>query len=166
MIQDIRGRFALLAMFADGDGGPIVLDEPPSFRVYDGESGRVGQGLAEPFLTGVITEVTNTEPAVLTSAGHDLTDNTLILIDGVLGAVGVNGLRRVEPIDLQRFAVASAAGGDYAGGGVWTVAGLYRLVIDGQTLASLEPGRHYTVLIDAMVNGQPRIGPVLEFDAA
>jgi len=86
-------------------GGPITHSTTPLLSVTP--------------TTKTITAATNATPVVVTSAGHGLSNDTWVLVTGVLGATGANGLWQVKSAATDTFALgtASVAGGDYTSGG-------------------------------------------------
>ena len=165
MIQDVRADFALLLQIVDADGAPVDPDDLPTFRVLDGTAGVVGSGTAEQFQSGVVTGVTNANPAVVTSASHGLVSGTVVTVAGVGGATGANGTRVATVLSGSTFSVPVAAGGSYTSGGSWKATGLVKLPFDTSLRSVLEPGRAYTVLVDYEEGGDPRTRQ-LDFVAA
>lgn len=148
---------ALLVQVLDASESPVAPDAAPTYRIYDGSVGLVSSGVMTLALTGDISNVTNVNPAVITSSDHGLTDGTRIAIAGVLGATGANGNRTVTRINDDTFSVAlSGAPGVYTDGGAWTVIGLYKMPFDSSLRSQLEPGRHYTVAIDYELSSTPK----------
>lgn len=71
--------------------------------------------------TGTITGVTNATPVAVTSAGHGLTTGTVVKIDGVGGASGVNNTWAITVTGPNTFTLDdSTSAGVYTGGGTWT----------------------------------------------
>lgn len=166
MLVDTQADSNLLFQLLSAAGVPIDPDAAPTYRVYDGNAGLVASGTLERALTGTVSDVTNANPAVVTDAGHDLSDGTVVVIAGVGGATGVNGTRRVTRLTDDTFSVPVAAGGAYTSGGTWYVQGLYKLAVDTPLRTALEPGAAYTVLVDYLVSAANTALPPLRFNAA
>ncbi len=99
-MEEMKRRFA-----------PIVTG-PPIFEQFDIK--------VTAILTGSISDVTNTDPAEITSTAHGLEDGDEIDITGVVGSTGVNGTFVITLIDDDTFSVDVDAGGVYDTGGTWT----------------------------------------------
>jgi hypothetical protein len=78
--------------------------------------------LYNPFIG--ITAVTNVaNAAITTSAAHGLTTGQTVVISGVLGATGANGIWTVTVVDTTHFTINNASGpGTYTSGGTAEVA--------------------------------------------
>lgn len=144
---------------------PVAPDAAPTFHVYDGAGGEVAAGTCTKVLTGTVTGVTNTTPAVVTSAAHGLTDGTVVKISGVGGSAGVNGTRPITRVDANTFSVAVAAGGAYTAGGAWEIAGLYKIPFDSSLRTLLEPGRAYTIAVYYQISAVDKVD-IVRFNAA
>ncbi len=69
---------------------------------------------------GSISDATNGETIVVTSAAHGLSDGDRITIYGVQGNTNANGVFTVTEIDDDHFSLDSSIGSDiYSGGGRW-----------------------------------------------
>ncbi len=69
---------------------------------------------------GTITDVTNANPAEITSSSHGLVTDDIITIEGVTGSTGVNDTLAITKTGTNTFTVPVDAGGAYGGGGTWT----------------------------------------------
>lgn len=153
MIQDISADFTLTFQLADSSDTPVSPDAAPTFRVYDGEDGLVGDGTATPFLTGDIDTVSNANPAVVTAASHKLRGVVRVTISGVVGPTAVNTTTTATVVDASTFTVPidTSAASAYVSGGVWLAVGAYSIEFDSSIRSAMEPGRTYTVFIDYAV---------------
>jgi hypothetical protein len=71
--------------------------------------------------SGVITNLQDATPIVITSAGHNLTTGATVTITGVLGDTAANTTTTVTVIDANNFSLdGTATSGTWAGGGIWT----------------------------------------------
>lgn len=148
MIYDIRTDFEIPFQIVTSTGTPVSPDAAPTYRIY-GDSGLVASGTLDNLLTGVVSNVTNTNPAVITDTDHKLTSGTVVVITGVVGATGVNSQNLVATyVTADTFSVPVAAGGAYVSGGAWVVVGAYVVNCDSTVRAALEAGRAYACIID------------------
>jgi|GEM_PF-568160 len=80
--------------------------------------------------SGSISDVTNANPAIVTSTGHGLSTGAEVLITGIVGMTELNGnTYRITAIDGNTFrleGVDSSGYSSYSSGGTW--------VVDGDTL--------------------------------
>jgi hypothetical protein len=78
-------------------------------------------------LSGTYTAGTGTwnrapEPIVITSPGHGLANGTPVIVSGVGGQTGANGLFLVGNATANTFTLIGSAGtGAYTSGGIWTI---------------------------------------------
>jgi hypothetical protein len=74
-----------------------------------------------PYLTGTITNATNTSPIVVTSAAHGLTSGARVVITGVGGNTNANATWTVNVVDANTFNLIGSSGNSaYTSGGAWT----------------------------------------------
>jgi hypothetical protein len=115
--------------------------------------------LSPPSGRQMITNATNTNPIVVTSADHGLADDDVITIINVGGNGAAKGTFAVTVIDDDSFSLDGSTGdGDYTGGGQWFQClaetdgltmgdegdGLYSIDIDGSI--GLNPQQVYIVI--------------------
>lgn len=124
------------------------------FRIY-GPAGLMSNGTGtlgfkDPSATGgTITNATNASPIVITSAGHGLTNGTIVHVSGVTGNTGANGEFAVTVIDANTFSLNGSVGnGAYVSGGVWHVAGLYDINYTVLGANGFVSGQNYSMLIN------------------
>lgn len=141
----------------DADKQPVAPDAAPTWRVY-GASGILANagGTTSLAHTGTITGVTNANPAVVTSANHNLQTGQRVTISGVVGATGVNGTNVVTRIDANSFSVPVAAGGAYVSGGTFNVTGFYKASIVCTGANGFEAGEAFFVHYSWAVGGASR----------
>jgi hypothetical protein len=72
-------------------------------------------------LTGNITNATNVNPIVITSANHGLATAQSVTITGVGGDTAANGTWSITKIDANTFSIPVAGNGAYTGGGTWVL---------------------------------------------
>lgn len=89
----------------------------------------MGIELATPL---VITDVTNTDPAVVTSASHNLVNGDMVRITGVGGATGVNIDVLVSGKTTDTFEVEDLEGVDVPAGGAYTSGGTITHCFEGE----------------------------------
>lgn len=133
---------------------PTAADALPTWRVY-GASGLLANagGTVTNKHTGVITGVTNTNPAVITCNSHGLQTGMRVTISGVGGSTGVNGTWVVTRIDDNTFSVAVSAGGVYTAGGAFTVTGFYNMALECSAAKGLDAGQNYSVHLSYAISG-------------
>lgn len=152
MLYDIRNTFLIPIQIVDSNGSPATPDAAPTYRIY-GASGLVASGTTSILLSGDISNVSNTNPAVVTDTAHGLTTGTVVRISGVVGATGVNGSNLVATrVSADTYSVPVAAGGAYVSGGSWVAVGLYIVTADGTVRPSLEAGQAYFVVFDYKIS--------------
>lgn len=82
-------------------------------------------GVAADSPPPAIEGISKTNPAVVTSAGHGLSDGDVVQISGVVGMTEVNGKRYVVEVvtssTFQLLGVDSTGYGTWASGGTWQV---------------------------------------------
>lgn len=134
-------------------GVPSVPDSTPTFRVL-GADGVVTSGTGNLSLmeSGTITAASNATPIVVTSAGHQVSTGQLVYISGVGGNTAANGTAVATFVDANRFSVPQAGNGAYTSGGSWSTKGLYKVVLTGAVLNSLEAGKTYTIIVTFTVS--------------
>lgn len=131
---------------------PVNADAFPTFRVY-GPSGYLGVSGTCSFLdTGSITNATNANPVVVTSAGHGLSSGARVTIGGVLGNTAANTTAVVTVIDSNTFSIPVAGNGSYTGGGTWNAAGLYRWSVPATGANGFTAGVVYDVAFNWSVS--------------
>jgi hypothetical protein len=75
-----------------------------------------------------ITDATNAEPIVITSAGHGYHDNAVVLIAGVGGNTNANGVRRLVNCTTDTAELVDpVTGDDIAGNSAYTDTGTMRM---------------------------------------
>jgi hypothetical protein len=75
------------------------------------------------FGTGPITDASNADPIVITSAGHGLRPGRPVYVKSVTGNTAANGFHQVGAVTSNTFELVGAAGsGAYAAGGTWYIA--------------------------------------------
>jgi hypothetical protein len=141
----------ILAQITNPSKTPTPPDAAPKYIVY-GQSGQITSGTCTLLQTGNVQGVTNTNPAVITSAGSNIATGTVVTIASVGGSVGVNGTFIATNVDVNNFSVPVAAGGVYSGGGTWQATGLYSISIDTSS-GSFAAGQTYTVLVTFAISG-------------
>ncbi len=68
-----------------------------------------------------VSGASNTSPIQITSAGHGLSSNEFVIVNGVGGNTAANGFFRVDVINNNTFELRDSVGnGAYTGGGTWT----------------------------------------------
>jgi hypothetical protein len=130
---------------------PTNPDATPTFRIY-GPNGFVELGNTTPVDSKVITDATNANPIVITSAGHGLSDGTRVYITSVAGNTAANGTWKITGVDVNRFSIPATGNGVYTFGGTWQVVGLfaYRPAILGSK--GYEVGEMYQVLLQYAIS--------------
>lgn len=71
----------------------------------------------------MVSGVTNASPPVVTATGHTFTNGQRVLISGVGGATGANGLFKIASVGANVFTLNTEAGGNPAAPGVYTSGG-------------------------------------------
>lgn len=135
-------------------GSPAAADALPKYRVY-GPQGLMsnGSGTAAFTDTGSVTGASNAGPIVITSTGHGLTTGTRVTVTGVTGNTAANGTFVVTYASADTFSLNGSTGnGAYAGGGVWSVTGLYTSSIVAAAADGYESGETYGVLFFGAVS--------------
>jgi Ubiquitin-activating enzyme E1 FCCH domain len=123
---------------------PINADELPTWRVY-GQTGIVQNGTAAKLQSGSITNATNVNPIVITSAGHGLVSGSVVTIAGVGGNTNANGTWVVTVIDQNTFSIPATGNSAYTSGGTWNATGLYSASIAATALNGYASGVTYTI---------------------
>lgn len=141
----------LIAQVRNSTRTPQDPDAAPTWRAY-GQSGVVANGTASLLQQGTVSNVTNANPAQVTSSNSDVSTGTVVTISGVLGATGVNGTFAATFVDQNNFTVPVAAGGAYTSGGIWHTTGLYSIAIDTSS-GGFDAGVTYTVLVSYSISG-------------
>lgn len=135
--------------------GSNVPKEPdtgttPSFRVY-GAGGEVvasGTGSASAAESGAVTGATNASPIVVTAAAHGVSTGQAVTIASVGGNTAANGDFLATYVSPTTFSLQGSTGnGAYTSGGTWRTTGLYKVVLTGAILNSLEAGKTYTIIL-------------------
>ncbi len=159
MLQPVDADFTLVFQLADSSDTPVVPDAAPTWRIYDGEGGLVGDGTATPFLSGTIDSVSLAATAQITSVAHQLRGTVRVTISGVAGPTAVNATTTATVVSANAFTVPidTSAADPYGGGGQWQAAGLYRIDIGSAVRGQLEPGHVYTVLADYAVSSARKV---------
>lgn len=139
-------------------GQPVNADALPTYRVY-GPAGLMTGGTGSVALkdTGTITGVSGASPAVVTSAGHGLTNGTRVTITGVTGSgdiTNANTTALVANVTSDTFELAgvNTTGGTWSSGGTWNVSGLYALEVDATAANGYASGQSYQVLVQYAIS--------------
>lgn len=149
----------LLFQFLDDATLPTEPDAAPTYRVY-GQNGLLagGSGSLSSFESGTVTDATNASPIVITAASHGVTTGQPVTISGVLGNTAANGDFLATAINANTFSLDGSTGNDvYTSGGAWKTTGLYKLVLTGSILSSLEAGKTYTVVVTWLDGGSAKV---------
>lgn len=135
------------------NGVPVVPDSTPTFRVL-GADGVVTSGTGNLSLmeSGSITGATQATPIVITSATHRVSTGQLVYISGVLGNTAANGTFVATFVDANTFSISATGNGAYTSGGTWSTKGLYKVVLSGAILSTLEAGKTYTIVVTFTVS--------------
>jgi len=122
------------ASVSDENGVRISLSDINSITLtlYDVESGSVINSRDGQDVKGAnngtytssdagITDATNNEPIVITSASHGLSTNDYVNITGVIGNSNANGTYKITKVDDNSFSLNNRGGNlNYTSGGTWT----------------------------------------------
>lgn len=152
---ELDDTLTAVVLIRDAARTPVNLDAPPTVRVY-GPDGLLPEATGSgSFLdSGPIQGATNATPVVVTSANHGLTTGSYVTVSGVLGNAGANGTFPVTRLTASTFELDGSVGsGDYASGGTWNVAGLYRYQVEAAAVDGFESGVCYTALVQGAVAG-------------
>ena len=143
----------VLCLTTDSSFTPTNASAVPSYRVY-GPSGIMqnGTGSASFAETGTITNATNANPIVITSAAHGLSTGTRVTITGVGGNTAANTTAAITKIDANSFSIAVAGNGAYTAGGTWNTTGLYKVDITPNSSDGYVADALYTVLFTFTVS--------------
>lgn len=150
--------FSFLVQVTDAAGAPAVPDAAPTYRVH-GQNGLVASGTGSAALaeSGSVSNATNASPIVITStANHGITTGQPVTVSGVGGNTNANGDHIATQLSPTTFSIPVAGNAPYTSGGAWHSTGLYRVVLSGAVLASLESGKTYTAAVTFAVGGDPR----------
>jgi hypothetical protein len=92
--------------------------------------------MANATMGGTISNATNANPIVITSANHGLSTGQKVVISGVSGNTAANGTFTITKVDNDRFSLNGSTGnGAYTGGGTWVLTD----TITGATGAGVSP---------------------------
>jgi hypothetical protein len=92
-------------------------------------------------ITSSITDATNTNPIVITSANHGLAAGEVVSIFGVGGNTAANGEYAVTVLTANTFSIPVAGNAAYTSGGVWVPANTRNTSISSASiLGALAPG--------------------------
>lgn len=155
---DEDSAFSFLFQVTDADDAPADPDAAPTYRVY-GQNGVVasGTGAAAQAEGGTVSNATNVNPIVITTTtNHGITTGQPVTVSGVGGNTNANGDHIATQLSPTTFSIPVAGNGAYTSGGAWHSTGLYRVVLSGAVLASLEAGKTYTAAVTFAVGGDPR----------
>lgn len=97
-----------------------------------------------------ITGASNASPIEITSAGHGLSSNDFVVIDGVTGNTAANGFFRVTVTGANTFTLdASVGNGAYVSGGSWTqVTGPSPTAKDIDEITGAQGRIHFSIVVD------------------
>jgi hypothetical protein len=125
---------------------PVEPDAAPRTQVY-GPSGLLSGagGTASAGHTGSVTGATNANPIVVSSAAHNLTTGTKVVISGVLTNTAANGTFAVTVLSSSTFSIPATGNGAYGGGGTWKVAGFYYYDLAATGATGFEANENYAV---------------------
>ena len=133
-------------------GVPTDADSFPTCRIY-GADGVVHDVTASYRDSGSITGATNASPIVVTSAAHDLTVGTVVVISGVLGNTAANGTFVISAVTTNTFTLTGSTGnGAYTSGGSWHVKGLYKYAIEATSANGFASGETYFALFSYAIS--------------
>lgn len=147
--------FVSAVTITDASSTPLDPAAAPTWRCYDGST-LLEAGTLTKLDTGVITNVTDANPMVVTSAGHGLQTGDSVTISGVTGNTAANATWQVTVIDPNTFSVAGAGNGAYVAGGAWHTTGLYQLSLD-LSQPGFESGGSYQVLVSWTAGATPLV---------
>ncbi len=125
-------------LFFDGILGSIIkTDRQQFYNLWPRWPSYFQQGGTT--LTGTITGVTQANPAVVTSPGHNLSNGAVITINNVVGMTQLNGNSyTIEVVDANNFqlvGINSTGFGAYVSGGTWlAISQTFSFVIPGPFL--------------------------------
>jgi len=146
-----------LGVLAKSGSGPVALDAPPTYRIY-GPAGVMQNGTGAAALrdAGPVAGASGGAPIVVTAPGHGLSTGTRVTVVGVAGNTAANGSWTVTVLDGNTFSLdGSAANGPYAGGGLFSVTGLYQVAFTPQAANGFVAGQTYSVLWSGAIVGAP-----------
>lgn len=153
-IFDLEATFPLSFVTANANGQVQTPDASPTYRGY-GPSGPLDSsgGTAARYTSGAtITNATVANPSVLTTnVAHGLTTGDVVLISGVLGTTTVNGIRVATVTSSTTFSVGVAGVGAYTSGGVFSLNGMWKIVLAATTAAGYAEG-NFTVEVNWAVS--------------
>lgn len=145
---ELESSLTGLLLVEDSSNTPIDADALPTFRVYDANGVlQLASGTCALRDTAAISDATNANPIVVTSAGHNLTTGTRVTIAGVAGNTAANGTFIITKLDSDTFSLNGSNGsGAYTSGGTWHVTGAYSYTIAASGANGFEAGEPVNVL--------------------
>lgn len=130
--QGVRGP-----MYVEGIQGNFIKDRQQFYNLWPRWPTLFQQGTST--VSGIITAVTNANPALVTSPNHNLTTGAMITINNIVGMTQLNGNSyTVTVVDANDFNinVDSTLFGTYSSGGTWTAdSQTFSFVIQGPFLS-------------------------------
>ncbi len=147
---ELDDTLAAAFVCTDSDGVPADPAVLPTFRIYGAGQTLMtgGTGSLSKIDTGTVTGATNASPIVITSSAHGLETGTPVVVSGVLGNTAANGTFRATKVNASTFSLDGSTGnGTYTSGGVWHVAGLYRITLPATGGNGYEAGKTYHAVI-------------------
>lgn len=140
----------------NGSSVPADADSLPAFRVYSGSEVIPVTGTCQPHDIGVITDASNNNPIVITSANHGRVDGDRVSVSGVTGNTAANGTWSINVLDGDTFELTNSTGsGNYVSGGTWNQTGIYSFSFVASSDNNITAGHTYTVLVTTTVGGFP-----------
>ncbi|MGC1275367.1 MAG: Calx-beta domain-containing protein [Planctomycetaceae bacterium] len=132
---DFRLGFSGIGLSAPNNGPNVSsFDNSISIATVDGLTPGGPIVVTVASRSGDISDATNANPSVITSAGHGLFTGDQITISGVGGNTAINGTWIVERVSNDTFRLRDtvtnalvAGNGAYTSGGTWTLLGEHRL---------------------------------------
>ncbi|MFO0824393.1 MAG: beta-1,3-glucanase family protein [Gemmataceae bacterium] len=119
--------------------------------------------------SGNVTDASNANPIVITSANHGLTTGDNVTVSGVMGNTAANGAFTVTVIDANTFSLNGSTGnGNYTSGGFWTTGGgPVGVQVDRSTIFQGSTNTTYLEFIrNQVLAGNTNANPFLEDYAA
>lgn len=150
----LEDTLSVLDLVLNSSRVPANSDSLPTYRVYGPDGPLSGQSGSAAFRhTGSVTDATNANPIVITSAAHGLVDGMRVTVTGVGGNTAANTTAVVSSATTDTFALTGVSGnGSYTSGGTWNAAGLYHASITASAANGYEAGQTYHVLFAGAVS--------------